>query len=282
MIGNSPNFNLASKAMRRVGRMLLRDFVEVRQLQASVKGTEGFTERAWKAAELSLLEELQETRPFYGYHCQILGAEQGKDPTRQWVINALDGSANFSRGLPRWAISVALLHKGQTVLSLVFDALENEMFAAEKGVGSWLNGTRVRASQKARVSEFVAATDFSAQSQDLRNEVATFERVIGSVRSVRLLGASSLDLVSVGCGRLDAYWNSGLAPSELQAAAHLVAEAGGLVESIHDDARRQGGVVAAGNTGFALFAGLLRNDADNATEAMRGGEPRRQQPWARR
>ena len=282
MIGNSPNFNLASKAMRRVGRMLLRDFVEIRQLQASVKGTRDFTERAWKGAESSLLEELRETRPHYGYRCQILGAESGEDPTRLWVINGLEGSANFSRGLPRWAVSVALLHKNHTVLSLIFDALENEMFAAEKGVGSWLNGSRIRTSHTARLSEFVAASEISSQNQEFADQISTFERVVKSVKNVRLLGAASLDLANVSCGRLDGYWHSGLTPSDLPAASHLVAEAGGLIETIDRSAGRQGGLVAAGNTGFALFARLLRSDAAGAALATPGGEPRRPQPWDRR
>ena len=281
MIGNSPNFNLASKAMRRVGRILLRDFVEVRQLQASVKGTREFTERAWQVAESSLLEELKETRPYYGYQCRKLGSNAGADPTRQWVINAMEGVANFSRGLPRWALSVALVHKNQTVLSLIYDALENEMFAAEKGVGSWLNGTRIRTSKKARLSEFVAATEFSGRSQELESQVSTFERVVRSVENVRLLGAVSLDLASVSCGRLDAYWNDGVTPSDLPAAAHLVAEAGGLIETIDSSKGRQRGLIAAGNTGFAPFALLLRSDAAGAL-ATPGGEPRGRQPLDRR
>lgn len=282
MIGNSPNFNLATKAMRRVGRILLRDFVEVRQLQASVKGTREFTERAWHAAESALLEELKETRPYYGYRCRKLGSETGEDSTRQWVINAMDGAANFSRGIPRWALSVALVHKKQTVLSLIYDALENEMFAAEKGVGSWLNGTRIRTSKKARLSEFLAATEFSRRSQELENQVSTFECVVRSVGNVRLLGAVSLDLASVSCGRLDAYWNTGLTPSDLPAAAHLVAEAGGLVETIDNSAGRQRGLIAAGNTGFAPFALLLRGNAAGDALATPGGEPRGRQPLDRR
>ncbi len=282
MIGNSPNFNLASKAMRRVGRILLRDFTEVRQLQASVKGTREFTERAWQAAESTLLEELKETRPYYGYRCQKLGSEPGQDPTRQWVINAMDGAANFSRGLPRWALSVALAHKSRTVLSLIYDALENEMFAAEKGVGSWLNGTRIRTSKKARLSEFVAATELAGDRKELGDQVSIFERVAKSVGNVRLLGAVSLDLASVSCGRLDAYWNTGLTPSDLPAAAHLVAEAGGLVETIDSSSGRQRGLIAAGNTGFAPFALLLRGDAAAGASATPGGEPRGRQPLDRR
>jgi myo-inositol-1(or 4)-monophosphatase len=138
----SANLNIMIKAARKAGRSLVKDFREVENLQVSAKGPGDFVSRADRAAEEILKEELLGARPNYGF----LGEEgtnvEGTDPTRRWIVDPLDGTTNFLHGMPHWAVSIALEHKGEIVAGVVFDPAKDEMFYAEKGAGAWLNDSQ--------------------------------------------------------------------------------------------------------------------------------------------
>ena len=135
----SANLNLMINAARKAGRGLLRDFGEVENLQVSMKGAGDFVSRADLKAEETLKEELMGGRPNYGWLGEEGGGESGKDPTRRWIVDPLDGTTNFLHGLPHWAVSIALEHKGEIVAAVVHDPVKNETFFAEKGAGAWMN-----------------------------------------------------------------------------------------------------------------------------------------------
>ncbi|MEM7296347.1 MAG: inositol monophosphatase family protein, partial [Pseudomonadota bacterium] len=140
----SANINTMIKAARHAGRSLVKDFREVENLQASSKGPGDFVSRADTAAEHILREELTTARPTYGWLGEESGETPGQDPTRRWIVDPLDGTTNFLHGLPHWAVSIALEHKGQIVAGVVYDAAKDELFWAEKGSGAWMNQTRLR------------------------------------------------------------------------------------------------------------------------------------------
>lgn len=237
-------------AVRRVSRRLARDFVEIRQLQLSVKGSRGFAQRARDSAEREIVGELHEAKPNYGLICPQAEAIAGADPTRSWAINVLDGFENFSRGVPRWGMSVTLLQKGQPVMSLIHDVTENEMFISVPGEGSWMNDTRIRASNKSRLSDFLAVTDEATLNRGISRDFS------GPLKSARVMGAVSLDLANLSCGRLDGFWSEAVNLGDLPAAELLLSEAGGLIESISES-----GIVAAGNEGFGEFSAHVRRNS---------------------
>ncbi len=111
----SANLNVMIKAARKAARGLLRDFGEVENLQVSRKGAADFVSRADLKAEATLKEELMGARPNYGWMAEEGGEEKGSDQTRRWIVDPLDGTTNFLHGLPHWAISIALEHKGEIV-----------------------------------------------------------------------------------------------------------------------------------------------------------------------
>ncbi|MDO8886595.1 inositol monophosphatase family protein, partial [Candidatus Oleimmundimicrobium sp.] len=116
----SANLNLMIKAARKAGRGLVKDFREVEQLQVSSKGPGDFVSRADRAAEESLRTDLMAARPTYGWLGEETGAAPGQDPTRRWLVDPLDGTTNFLHGLPHWAVSIALEHKGEVISAVVF------------------------------------------------------------------------------------------------------------------------------------------------------------------
>ena len=156
MVG-SANLNIMIKAARKAGRSLVKDFREVENLQVSMKGAGDFVSRADIAAEAIIKEELMGARPTYGWLGEEGGGEDGQDPTRRWLVDPLDGTTNFLHGLPHWAVSIALEHKGQVVAGVVFDAAKEELFFAEKGQGAWMNDTRLRVSGRNRMIVPVSA-----------------------------------------------------------------------------------------------------------------------------
>jgi len=259
MLRNNANFNLMGKAARRVGRSMLRDFEEIRQLQASKKGVADFVRRAHERAESSLLDELARTRPNYGSRSAAFGERPGIDPTRNWVVNTLDGVENFSHGLAHWAISIALEHKGEIVLAVIFDALSNDLFAAEKGDGSWLNDARMRVSGRIHLTDMLVSIGVPGAGQAHAENVEIIARISDGAGAIRSLGAPALDLAFLAAGRIDALYCPSSAEDETAAGCMLLAEAGGLSVPVAPGTEAPGpGVMAAGGDVFQKFEALVR------------------------
>ncbi|WBU60323.1 inositol monophosphatase family protein [Paracoccus albus] len=258
----SANMNVMIKAARKAGRSLVKDFREVENLQVSVKGAGDFVSRADKEAERIIKEELRGARPNYGWVGEETGAEDGEDPTRRWIVDPLDGTTNFLHGLPHWAVSIALEHKGEIVAGVIFDAAKDELYSAEKGGGAWMNGQRLRVSGRRQMIDSVFATGVPFGGRGtLPATLKDLARLMPLTAGVRRFGAASLDLAYVAAGRFDGYWERGVNSWDVAAGVVLVKEAGGFVESI----RGEGPVVDAGNIVcantqlFAEFAGIVRS-----------------------
>ena len=259
----SANLNVMIKAARRAGRALIKDFREVENLQVSMKGAGDFVSRADLAAEKILRDMLREARPSYGWLAEEGGAEDGDDPTRRWIVDPLDGTTNFLHGLPHWAVSVALEHKGQVVTGVVHDPVKDELFWAEKGEGAWMNNTRLRVSGRHRMIEALFATGlpFGGRS-DLPATLQDLARLLPACAGVRRWGSAALDLAYVAAGRYDGFWERRLNAWDLAAGLILVREAGGLVQPLTEgaDVLRDGEVIAANEAIFDRVARVLRSE----------------------
>jgi myo-inositol-1(or 4)-monophosphatase len=260
MVG-SANLNIMIKAARKAGRSLVKDFREVENLQVSVKGAGDFVSRADLNAEKVLKTELMGARPTYGWLAEEGGEEEGQDPTRRWIVDPLDGTTNFLHGLPHWAISIALEHKGQIVAGVVFDPAKDEMFFAEKGAGAWMNESRLRVSGRQKMIESIFATGlpFGGRS-DLPETLKDLGRLLPVCAGVRRWGSAALDLAYVAAGRYDGFWERRLQPWDLAAGMVIVKEAGGLVEPIRPEADivGNGEIVFANEAIFTTFAKTIR------------------------
>ena len=259
----SANLNLMIKAARRAGRSLVKDFREVEQLQVSTKGPGDFVTRADREAERLIREDLTTGRPSYGWLGEETGETPGTDPTRRWIVDPLDGTSNFLHGLPHWAISIALEHKGEVVSAVVFDAAKGELFYAEKGLGAFLNDQRLRVSGRNRMGEALFATGvpFGARPA-LPATLQDIARLMPVSAGLRRWGAAALDLAYVAAGRLDGYWERGLSPWDVAAGLLLVREAGGFAEPLRPGTSmlETGSLIAANAELFEPFAKIIRND----------------------
>ena len=257
----SANLNLMIKAARKAGRTLVKDFREVENLQVSTKGPGDFVSRADREAERLIKEELLGGRPTYGWIGEETGTQAGADPTRRWIVDPLDGTTNFLHGMPHWAVSIALEHKGEIVSAVVYDPAKDEMFWAEKGAGCWLNDNRrLRVSGRRAMSEAVFATGvpFGAKST-LPAMLKDLGRLMPACAGVRQWGAASLDLAYVAAGRFDGYWERELSVWDIAAGVLLVKEAGGLVEGLRVGTDPLDGALIAANDGlFKAMADTIR------------------------
>ncbi|MCV6584328.1 MAG: inositol monophosphatase [Marinibacterium sp.] len=260
MIG-SANLNIMIKAARKAGRSLVKDFREVENLQVSTKGAGDFVSKADIAAEAILKEELLGARPNYGWLAEEGGEIPGADPTRRWIVDPLDGTTNFLHGMPHWAVSIALEHKGEIVAGVIFDAAKDEMFFAEKGAGCWLNESRLRVSGRHRMIESVFATGLPfAGSPHLPSSLHELARLLPATAGVRRWGAAALDMAYVAAGRYEGFWERGLNAWDMAAGVVIVREAGGLVQPIdpEGDILDDGAVICANEPIFDSFAKVIR------------------------
>jgi myo-inositol-1(or 4)-monophosphatase len=246
-----------------VGRALVKDFREVENLQVSSKGPGDFVTRADREAEKILREELLGGRPTYGFLGEESKETEGADPTRRWIVDPLDGTTNFLHGLPHWAVSIALEHKGEIIAGVIFDAAKDEMFWAEKGGGAWMNESRLRVSGRRSMIEsiFATAVPFGGKGT-LPATLQDLARVSPVTAGVRSWGSAALNMAYVAAGRFDGYWARDVQPWDIAAGIVMVREAGGLVSAIRegDEPLVKGSIVACNEPLFEGFRKVVRGE----------------------
>jgi myo-inositol-1(or 4)-monophosphatase len=147
----------------------------------------------------------------------------------RWLIDPIDGTTNYLYGLPGFAVSIAAEVDGAVSVGVVDSPLHHDVFAAARGRGATRNGAPIVASDKAELPTALIATGFSYEAGRRRRQAAVLAEVLPRVRDIRRLGAASVDLCAVACGRVDAYYERGLGPWDLAAGGLIAAEAGATI-----------------------------------------------------
>ena len=227
---SSANINVMVKACRKAAKTLIRDFGEIENLQVSLKGPGDFVTASDKKVEKILIDELQKARPNYS----ILSEEIGKinnDESFKWIIDPIDGTANFLHGIPHFAISIGLEHDGEIICGIIYDPIKDEMFVAEKGNGSYLNNQRIRVSSRSKLENciiFTGGPKIGVKNRELF--LKEYNNVSSKVLTpIRKLGSASLDMAYVAAGRCDGFWQRDLKYWDIAAGIILVRESGGFV-----------------------------------------------------
>lgn len=200
--------------------------------------------RADKESEAFLIAKIQEEYPGHG----ILGEESGAHSGTAdylWVIDPLDGTNNYSQGLPVFTVSIGLQHQGKTVLGVVYAPYLNELYTAVKGQGAFLNGREIQVSRKTDLGHSVLGTGFP-YDKDVNpdNNAANLSAILPHLRGIRRMGSAAYDLCCVAAGFLDGYWELSLSLWDICAGALIVEEAGGIVVPFREN---RGMSVIAGN-----------------------------------
>jgi myo-inositol-1(or 4)-monophosphatase len=160
----------------------------------------------------------------------ILAEETGHTDRRSdytWIIDPLDGTANYYRGLPHFSVSVALQKKDEIILGVVYDPYKDDLFVAQKGQGATLNGRAALVSKVERAEESYITIGFMKTDGSIRRGLSALEELAGSVSKIRMTGSAALDLCYVACGRFDAHVEYEVNMWDIAAGLLMVKEAGG-------------------------------------------------------
>ena len=226
----SPNINVMVNACRKASKNLIRDFGEVEKLQVSVKGPGDFVTMTDKKVEKILINELQKARSNYSILSEEIG-EIKNDEEFRWIIDPIDGTANFLHGIPHFAISVALERNKEIICGIIFDPIKNEIFSSEKGNGAYLNNQRIRVSARKFLKDCILFTGGPKKSsKNISLALEEYKKFSSKVLlPIRKMGSAALDMANVAAGRCDGFWQRDLNYWDFAAGILLVKEAGGFV-----------------------------------------------------
>jgi myo-inositol-1(or 4)-monophosphatase len=246
---------LAVDAAEAAGRVL-RDMWRARgELEVSTKRAGDFVSSADFASESLIREQVLGARPGDGWLGEEGGAREGAGG-RRWIVDPLDGTTNFLRGIPHWAVSVALEVEGELMVGVVHDPINQETFAASRGEGATLNGAPIRVSQTDNLASALLGTGipFGGMAH-IDDHAADIARLMPHCAGVRRMGAAALDLAYVAAGRLDGFWERKLQLWDIAAGLVLLREAGAKVTGWDKDEEPEdtGSVVTASPGLFPTF-----------------------------
>jgi myo-inositol-1(or 4)-monophosphatase len=259
-VGASRELQAATEAALRAGDFLRKTSAARGALRVEEKSAGDFVSEADRTAEAMIRESLERACPGHGWIGEESGARPGQtEYGPRWIVDPLDGTTNFLKGLPHWAVSIAFC-KGEDVLcGVIHDPAKSETFVAEKGKGAWLNGAAIHVSQDVPLRAAILATGVPAGGRTtyLAHALRDMDLLMPRTAGVRRWGSAALDLAYVAAGRLDAYWERNLGPWDVAAGMLMVQEAGGHIARLWPGAA----VLTSGS--------LLASNADLGPELLR-------------
>lgn len=249
-----PMLNIALRAARSAGELIIRSTERLDVISVSEKDARDYVSEIDRNAEQLIITALRKAYPNHGILGEESGLSQGSGDGADylWIIDPLDGTTNFLRGVPHYAVSIACKYRGRLEHAVIIDPVRQEEFTASRGRGAALNGRRLRVGSRKSLEGALLGTGFpfrDGQMDNLEAYLSMFRSLVGQTAGVRRAGAASLDLAYVAAGRFDAFWEFGLSEWDTAAGALLIQEAGGLVSDFsggHDFLEK--GQVVAGNS----------------------------------
>lgn len=231
MSNNAALTSLAVEAALRAGQLLKKGFGTPFESE-SKEGKQNIVTSFDKAAERCIIKLIRTQFPHHSFLAEESGHLESRKSNVQWIIDPLDGTLNFSRGIPLFSVSIAAAVEGEVVSGVVFQPMTGELFCAEKGKGAYLNDDRLHVSKVDSFDKAMFATGFPYNVHE--NPLHCIETVAQMLKlgaPIRRLGSAALDLAYTAAGRFDVYWEVSLCPWDMAAGKLLVEEAGGVVTS---------------------------------------------------
>ncbi|KOO04079.1 inositol-1-monophosphatase [Vibrio nereis] len=263
-----PMLNIAIRAARKAGNHIAKSLENVEKIESTQKGTNDFVTNVDKEAEAIIIDTIKASYPEHCIIAEENGVIEGKDKEVQWIIDPLDGTTNFVKGLPHFSVSIAVRFKGKTEVACVYDPMQNELFTAQRGSGAQLNNARIRVKQLKDLQGTVLATGFPfKQKQHSESYFKIMSSLFVDCSDFRRTGSAALDLCYVAAGRVDGYFELGLKPWDIAAGELIAREAGAIITDFAGgtDYMKSGNVVASSARGVKS---MLKHIRENGNEAM--------------
>jgi myo-inositol-1(or 4)-monophosphatase len=262
-----PLLNIAVRAARRAGEVIVRSLVRLESLEVTSKGRNDYVSEIDRSAEREIIDII---RKHYPEHA-ILAEESGRSGEHDsvWIIDPLDGTTNFLHGFPVFAVSIAVQQRGRLEIGVVYDPMRQEVFTAARGAGAHLENRRMRVSKQRTLEGALLATGFPYRQDDqyTDNYYAMLRTLAGLTAGIRRPGSAALDLAYVAAGRVDGFWELGLKPWDTAAGTLLVQEAGGRVSTLGGNEYQLGANIVAGAP--KVYEAMIEALAPHVPEALR-------------
>ena len=266
-----PMLNTAVKAARAAGKVINYGSQNLDRLTIHSKRSNDYVSEIDHKAEQAIIEILLDAYPKHAILAEESGSTGvGGDSEYQWIIDPLDGTTNFLHGFPQYAVSIALLHRGQLSQAVIYDPVRNDLYTASRGRGAFLNERRIRVSKRDKLQDALIGTGFPYRDfTHLDAYTAMFRDLVQKSSGLRRPGSAALDLAWLAAGNTDGFFEIGLNPWDIAAGCLLILEAGGLVSDFAGNENYlESGNVVAGNP--KVFVQLLQTITPHVTEALKG------------
>jgi myo-inositol-1(or 4)-monophosphatase len=262
-----PLLNIAVKAARKAGEVIIRSLNRIESLRVTTKGRNDFATEVDHAAERTIMDEVRRHYPAHAFMAEESGASGESDTV--WIIDPLDGTTNFLHGFPTFAVSIAVQHKGRLEQAVIYDPMRGEIFTASRGQGAHLENYRIRVSKQRGLEGALIATGFPYRENARYADqyLAMMKTVMAQAAGIRRPGSAALDLAYVAAGRVDGFWEMGLAPWDTAAGTLLIQEAGGHLGTLTGTEYKQGGHIVAGTP--RVYAALVAAIAPHVPQDLR-------------
>lgn len=222
--------HVAIEAAKQAGQVLLRHHKQ-RKFTTNYKGDVNLVTDADLEAEKTVIDIISKAFPTH-----VILSEENKNSHDEslegpvWIIDPLDGTTNFSHGVPHFAVSIAYREHAENQFGIVYQPVSDEIFMAHRKQGAFLNGNKISVSEAKTINRSLIATGFAYDRRDsVQNNLSEFCHIEMNCQDLRRFGAATLDLCYVACGRFDGYWEHKLSAWDLAAGMLIVEEAGGKV-----------------------------------------------------
>lgn len=272
-----PMLNIAIRAARRAGEVIVRSMNRLHQLEVKRKERNDFVTEVDLRAESEIVSIIRNAYPDHGILAEESGMSQSANGIKNaqgqdefvWIIDPLDGTTNFIHGFPQFGVSIGLQRRGRMECAVIYDPLRQELFTATQGGGAQLDDRRIRVSQQPSLEGALIGTGFPyrANMQWIDAYMGMFKDLTQEAAGLRRPGAASLDLAYVAAGRLDGFWELGLSPWDTAAGMLLITEAGGRISTLNGSEYQHQGHVVAGNP--KIHAALLTAIAPHIPAELR-------------
>jgi myo-inositol-1(or 4)-monophosphatase len=221
--------NTAKTAALEAGKILKQYFRNIESSDIRQKVKNDYLTFVDESAEKKIIEIIHSQFPEHS----ILAEESGKQEKQSdylWIIDPLDGTTNYIKDIPVFAVSIALQHKKEIIMAVVLDTMQNDLYTAEKNKGAFLNNNKIKVSSQSNIEESLLATGFPFKHKEMLSPyIKCFKEIFLHCSGIRRLGAAALDLAYVASGHFEAFWEMGLNPWDMAAGELLITEAGGNV-----------------------------------------------------
>ena len=223
--------NIFEKAAKKAGKILIRDFGEVENLQIQSKSIGDFVTNADIKVEKSIIETLKYYYPDYSYITEESGTIKGDENTI--IIDPIDGTSNFIHGIPHVSLVIAKMTANEITDGIIYNPILNEFFWASKGQGAWCNNRRLRVSNRKILSDCLIGTGLPFGDGIYKDYLLEIDEILKVSAGIRRLGSAGLDLAYVASGKLDGFWEKDLNLWDISTGILLVTEAGGKISKLN-------------------------------------------------